>query len=270
MKVLSIINIKGGVAKTITAVNLAYNLAAVHHKRVLLIDLDPQGHSSFFYGVRCNDRPCVADVFKQPTADAIHNAMRGCALKDIPEGTQLFLLPADFRLVTANREMLIDINRSPRVLDKALRTVAHEFDHVIIDHAPSLDMATINGLCASDTVMVPVTPDEFAADGLELLCHHVQELQDDWSARLQIMGCVFTQWRPSKTAQEAVRAMNATGLPMMQSVIRATCKVPETERVHKPLLLHAPRSTAAQDYLALTEEYLQKVSQLDTQNGGGV
>lgn len=263
---LGLMNLKGGSSKTVSAVNLAWELAAEHGKRVLLVDLDPQGHSSRFFGVRSYDAPGVAEVLAERKFDV----RRAIATPELcaKRGVALDVMQANLSLLRANKEILMDCTRPQQVrLRQALDTVQGDYDFVVMDFAPSLDMATINGLVACKDVLVPVTPDDFALDGLDLLTEQIGQLRDGYAPLLRLAGCVVTNWRPTMIAAAAWETLAQSGLPVFGTRIRATCRVPESLTVRKPLRVYKPKSTAAVDYAALANEYLRMVSISDT-NGG--
>lgn len=263
---LGLMNLKGGSSKTVSAVNIAWELAAAHGKRVLLVDLDPQGHSSRFFGARSYDAPGVAEVLTQRKFDVHRAIVRPalCAKREV----DLDVLQANLSLLRANKEILMDCTRPQQVrLRQALDAVQGDYDFVVMDFAPSLDMATINGLVACKDVLVPVTMDDFALDGLDLLTEQIDQLRDGYAPRLRLAGCLVTNWRPTMISAAALDTLLQSGLPVFSTKIRATCRVPESLTVRKPLRAYKPKSTAALDYAALTEEYLQMVSNLDTRGG---
>lgn len=250
MKTLSIINMKGGVGKTTTAINVAHVLATRHSARVLLVDMDKQGNTSKFFGLYSHEWPSVADVL----------TMKDCDVAEVVRQTAfegLHIIPANMRLLAANREVLMDVSAPQQTrLKRALNSISGQYDVCIIDNAPDLNMGTINALVASDAVIVPLCIDKFAFDGLGELVEQVEGLRG-FNPALHIAGGVVTMYRRDK--------VNAVGLDVLRrsapiriykTVIRATVRVTETTYAGKPLLEYAPRSTAAQDYEALVDEIL--------------
>lgn len=263
MKTISIINMKGGVGKTTSAINIAYALATKHGQRVLIVDMDKQGNTSKFFGIYGYEAPSVADMLTVKGYDAAE------AIRD--SGYQnLHVIPANMRLLTANKEILLDMSRPQQTrLKKALDALDGSYDYCIIDNAPDIDMGTINALVASDEVLVPISIDKFAFDGLGELIDQIEALQE-FNPALHIAGCFVTMYRRNNVNTGGMQwlRMNAP-MPMFDTVIRATVRVTETTYTGKPLLLYAPRSTAAQDYEKLVLELIRKDKNVSerTQNG---
>ncbi|WP_277669042.1 ParA family protein [Caproiciproducens galactitolivorans] len=250
MKTISIINLKGGVAKTISAINIAYALAVIHGKNVLLVDNDKQGNTSKFFNVHSYDAPSLADVLtvKDFTiAQAVqHTEYKG-----------LDVLPANMYLLRANKEILLDVSRPQQTrLSKALRAVAGDYDYVVIDNAPDLNMSVINGLVACDDVLIPIKIDKFAFDGLEQLREQIEETRE-FNERIKIAGCFITMYQRNNVNLQGEQYLNSCmGLPLFKTVIHKTVKVDETTFAGKPLQAYSRNCTAAKDYAALVEEYL--------------
>lgn len=257
MKTYSIINLKGGVGKTVSAINLAHNLAAAG-KSVLLIDCDKQGNVSKFFDIWSYTGYNLSDVLTQ---------------KDFPiemtvwpkMGLNLDVLPANMSLLMANKAILIDVTRPQQTrLLNAIKSMPWPYDFCIIDCAPDINMATINALVASDAVLVPIMLDKFALDGLGELLDQVEDLRE-FNPRLHVEGCFVTNMRrDSATAGGMAWLREHSPIPVYNTAIRSTCRVVETTYAGKPLGLYAPRSTAAQDYAALTREIFENVSETDT------
>ena len=161
MKTISIINLKGGVAKTISAVNIAHILAVIHNKRVLLVDNDKQGNASKMFNLHSYDEPSVAEVLTD----------RSASLEAIITPTQyknLDLIPANMNLLRANLQILLDSSRPQQTRFRtAFKAILSDYDYCIIDNAPDINISTINALVASDDVMIPIKIDKFAFDGLK-------------------------------------------------------------------------------------------------------
>lgn len=253
MKVISIINLKGGVAKTISSINIAYILKAKHGARVLLIDNDKQGNASKFFGLYNYEMDSISDVLTRkdyPIVNAILNTRYD----------NLDLLPANMNLLRANKEILMDVSRPQQTrLRKALHSIACDYDFVVIDKAPDLNMSVINALVASQDVIIPIKIDKFAFDGLDILTEQIEDVRE-FNPDIKIAGCLVTMYQQNtvnKQGEEYLR--NNLGLPVFKTAIRKTVKVDETTFAGIPILEYARNSTAAQDYTALVDEYLSGV-----------
>ena len=162
MKTISIINLKGGVAKTLTADSMAHVLATLHNKRVLLVDNDKQGNTSKAFGVHSYDDKSISDVLTARRLDP-WEVIKKTRFENID------VMPANMTLIRANMEVLMDSTRPQQTrLRSALNTIAAEnfYDFCIIDNAPDINISTINALVASDDVIIPIKIDKYAFDGL--------------------------------------------------------------------------------------------------------
>jgi chromosome partitioning protein len=252
MKTISIINLKGGVAKSISSINIGYILAAVHGARVLLIDNDKQGNTSKFFGLYDYDHKGISEIMTE----------RGLDAADVIQHTRyegLDLITANMNLLRANKEVLLDSSRSQQTrLRKALQSASGSYDYCIIDNAPDINMSVINALVASDDVLVPIKIDKFAFDGLEVLKEQMEDLQD-FNSGLKITACFVTMFqRNVMNAQGYSWLADDSKYPMFKTVIRNTVKVGETTFEGVPLLEYAKNSTATKDYIALVAEYLER------------
>lgn len=252
MKTISLINLKGGVAKTISAINIAYILSSAYGMRVLLIDNDKQGNTSKFFGLHSYDDPSIADVLTDKTA-SIERAIKHT------QYSGLDLIPANMRLLAANRTLLIDTSRTRDYrLKRALEAVSTQYDYCVIDNAPDINISVINALMTTNDVLVPVKIDKFAFDGLEELVEQVEDVKES-NERLNFAGCFFTMYQQNNVnvqGDEWLRTMR--DYPVFDTRIRNTVKVTETTYSGMPLQVYSKNSTAARDYISLVAEYLHK------------
>ena len=269
MRVICIINFKGGVAKTISAINIAHILAAKHHKRVLLIDNDKQGNTSKFFGVHSYDAPSLADVLTSRNTNALHNAVQRTTYDNLD------ILPANMNLLHADREILLDVTRPQQTrLKKAINGMdaAYKplYDYAVIDCAPDLNMSVINALVAANDVLIPIKVDKFAFDGLDVLLEQIEDMRE-FNPQIRVAGGFVTMYSRDNVNMQGVEILSEkAGLPMFETVIRATTKVSQSTYSGEPLAVFAPKSTAAAGYDALVREYLQglNVSETNTNEGG--
>ena len=250
MTTMSIINFKGGVGKTVSAINIAHVLATVRGKRVLLVDCDKQGNVSKFFGLYGERDVTLAHVLTARKPDA-SEAVCHTGYKE------LHVIPSDMRLLGANREMLLDVTRPQQNrLAKALRHVEDLYDYCVIDCAPDINMSVINALVASRDVLVPVKIDKFTFDGLAQLSEQIEDLKE-FNPGLRLAGCFITmETRNNVNAEGAKWLEDETDYPLFRTGIRKTVKVDETTFTGKPILEYAKDCTAAKDYVKLVEEYL--------------
>jgi len=267
MKVLCIINLKGGVAKTISAVNISHILATKHGKRVLLIDNDKQGNTSKFFKMHDYADPSLADVLTSKDPSMLQKTIKHT------EYDTLHVLPANMNLLRADKEILLDVSRPQQTrLKKALQTMergGNAYDYVVIDCAPDLNMSVINAFVAAGDVLIPIKVDRFAFDGLDQLQEQIKETRE-FNPTLCIAGGFITMYtRNNVNIQGKQYLEQSAGIPMFKTVIRKTVKVDETTFAGVPLLRYARNSTAARDYDALVSEYLQNVADSSTNKGSG-
>ncbi|SHG90020.1 ParA family protein [Tepidibacter thalassicus] len=253
MKTISIINLKGGVAKTISATNIAHILAVVHNKRVLLVDNDKQGNASKMFGLHSYDKPSVAEVM----------TTRNVNLDEIIAHTQyanLDLIPANMTLLKANLEVMFDTTRPQQTRFKtALRSVEDEYDYCIIDNAPDINISTINALVASDDILIPIKIDKFAFDGLAELKEQIENTKEDLNPGLCLRGCFVTCYQRNEVNKQGEEWLKTqTEYPVFNTHIRRTEKVDESTFATTPIIEYSRRCGAARDYLKFVEEYLSK------------
>lgn len=257
MKTISIINLKGGVAKTISAVNIAHILATTHNKRVLLIDNDKQGNVSKMFGVHNYNAPSIADILTQ----------RKMALDVLgaSEYRDLSIIPANMNLLKANLEVMLDSSRPQQTrLKAACRQLENSFDYCIIDCAPDINISTINALVASDYVLIPIKIDNFAFDGLAELIEQIENVREDFNPDIKYR-CFVTCYQNNEVNRQGEEWLKErrSEYPLFDTHIRRTVKIDESTFASMPILEYSKRCGAAKDYLALVEEFLN-VSQSDT------
>ena len=251
--------VKGGVGKSVAACNLAAELAA-KSKSVLVVDLDKQGNTSKFFGVLDYDSPSVAEVMLGED-DILAAIVKGVDVWGV------HLLPCDMRMLKANRTILMDNGPRQFHLRDALKCVAGDYDYCIMDCPPDLDMGSINALCAADWVIIPVDCDRWACDGMQEIVEQIEQVQAYYNPRLKIMGALMTKYRRTRYAEDIIVQLCASGISVLETVIRYTVKVSEAAHAGMPLLEYCPDCTAAVDYRELTEEVERIVSNMDTKEG---
>ncbi len=250
--VLAVVNQKGGVGKTTTAVNLGASLAA-SEKSVLLVDLDPQGNASSGLGIERDesDRTTVyhALLGERPGRAAV-----------VPTAlANLSVLPSDPDLVGAELELVTAEGREGR-LRAALVALKNEYDYVLIDCAPSLGLLTINALVAADRVLVPLQCEYYALEGLGSLLRTVELVRGALNRDLELDGIVFTMVDARNNLARQVMKDVQTNLPgkVYETVIPRNVRLSEAPSHGKPALLYDIESKGAQSYLQLASELLTR------------
>lgn len=263
MKTISIINLKGGVAKTLTAVNMAHILAAVHNKRVLLVDNDKQGNASKMFGLHSYEAKSTADVMTEKAPD-----MAGIIAPT--QYSTLDLIPANMNLLRANLAVMVDNTRQRETrFRKAFKAIAGDYDFCIIDNAPDINISTINALVASDDVIIPIKIDKFAFDGLAELKEQIGNTQEELNPALCLRGCLVTSYqRNDVNAQGEEWLRMQKDFPVFKTHIRRTEKVDESTFAAVPIIEYSPRCGASADYLQFVREYLEMLSDSDITGKG--
>ncbi|MGY8935846.1 MAG: ParA family protein [Alphaproteobacteria bacterium] len=250
-RILAVANQKGGVGKTTTAVNLATALAATH-KKVLIIDLDPQGNASTGLGV---DR-----VARQETT---YNLLIGDAhISDVITPTMvpgLSVAPSSVDLSGAELE-LIDAPRREYRLKSVLAEVSNDFDYILIDCPPALGLLTLNAFCAAHSVLVPLQCEFYALEGLSHLVKTVNRVKRAFNSELEIQGVVLTMYDRRNNLSDMVAAdvRNHFGDKVYETVIPRNVRVSEAPSYGKPVLLYDWRCAGSQAYIHLASEVLKQ------------
>lgn len=250
--VISMCNQKGGVGKTTSTINLGAALAE-YGRRVLLVDLDPQGALSAGLGVPHYELTnTVHNLMIEPRVGIddvlIHTSVEG-----------LDLVPSNIDLSAAEIQLVNEVGRE-QTLARALRPVLDRYDYVLIDCQPSLGLLTVNALACSDGVIIPTECEFFSLRGLALLTDTVDKVRERLNARLGISGIVVTRF-DSRTvnAREVMgRVLERFGDLVFDTVIARTVRFPETSVAGEPITSWAPKSTGAQAYRALAREVIDR------------
>lgn len=250
MKTISLINNKGGVGKTTTSINLSHILSQHFSKKVLLVDLDPQGNASKFLEVEYH--VTIADILTERMS--IRNAICHTQYENLDIITANVELRTAFELISKD-DSIIEKNI---ILRNALSQVQNDYDFCIIDNAPALTIGTDNALVASDEVIVPLHIDVYSFWGLSQLTDIMQKARDTNPALL-FKGCLVTQYIKDETSEEYREGLrNQENYPVFNTHIRETKKMRESTFYKEPITEYSRRSAAAVDYMKLAEEYLKK------------
>jgi chromosome partitioning protein len=254
-RIFAITNQKGGVGKTTTCVNLAASIAAAN-RRVLLVDLDPQGNATMGSGV--DKRALRETVYELLIGAAGIRAVRLRA----PAGAY-DLLPANRELAGAEVEM-VDLERRELRLKEALHGVEDEYDFILIDCPPALNLLTVNGLTAAQAVVIPMQCEYYALEGLSDLVATIKKVRGHLNPALQIEGLLRTMYDPRNTLAQQVSAqlIEHFGEKVYRTVIPRNVRLAEAPSHGVPILNFDRTSKGAQAYLALADEVLSRQEQI--------
>lgn len=249
-KIFSVTNQKGGVGKTTTGINLAHSLAQ-YGQRVLLVDLDPQGNASSGSGIdRDTQQYTVYEVLMDPSA--IRNAV--------------LITRSGYDIVASNRELsgalveLVNAQHREFRLREALHSVRDQYDFILIDCPPALDLLTVNALSASDAVIIPMQCEYFALEGLTELVGTIRKIRETLNPNLSIEGLLRTLYdgRNSLTLEVSTQLKNHFGDKVYSTIIPRNVRLAEAPSYGKPALEYDKRSKGARAYLALANEVLER------------
>lgn len=250
-RIIAIANQKGGVGKTTTAINLSASLASLG-KKVLAIDMDPQGNMSSGLGIDKNEvEKTVYDLI-------IENiGIEECICEEVIEN--LDVLPSNIDLSAAEIE-LIGVDNKEYILRDEVNKVKEKYDFIIIDCPPALSMLTINAMTTSDSVLVPIQCEYYALEGLSQLIHTIELVQERLNPALEIEGVVFTMYdaRTNLSLQVVENVKDNLNQNIYKTIIPRNVRLAEAPSYGMPINLYDPKSKGTESYLLLAEEVINK------------
>ncbi len=251
VRIIAVTNQKGGVGKTTTSINLSAALAEAG-KKVLLVDADPQGNATSGIGLEKNQLPItIYQMFLQEAT-----------IEQVTQSTcvdGLWVLPANKNLSGAEIE-LIAVEEREYILKRHLEQVKDQYDFIIIDCPPALNLITINALTAANTVLVPIQCEYFAMEGLEQLLHTVNLVKQRLNHALELEGVVFTMFdaRTNLSLQVVEEVKKGLGSSIYRTIIPRNVRLGEAPSHGLPITLYDSKSKGAESYRLLAEEVIEK------------
>lgn len=249
-KIIAITNQKGGVGKTTTAINLSAAMAE-KGKKVLVVDIDPQGNTTSGLGIEKNELENT--VYELMLGECSINE---CMIENVFEN--LSIIPTNVNLAAAEIE-LIDEDHKEYKLKNELDYVKDKFDYIFIDCPPSLSMLTVNAMTASNTVLVPIQCEYYALEGLSQLIHSVNLVKRKLNPELDMEGVVFTMYdsRTNLSAQVVENVKEVLEHKIFDTLIPRNIRLAEAPSYGMPITQYDPKSTGAESYLKLAEEIIE-------------
>lgn len=249
-KIIAITNQKGGVGKTTTSVNLSACIAKLG-KKVLLIDMDPQGNASSGLGIdKDNLELCIYDVL-----------INGMTMNDVIVPTalkKLKIAPASIDLAGAGVE-LVNLPKREHILKKALKEVKDDYDFIFIDCPPSLDLLTLNAMTAADGVLIPIQSEFYALEGVSQLINTVNLVIKSLNEKLEVEGVLLTMFdgRTNLSIQVADEVKKFFTTKVYKTIIPRNVRLSEAPSYGEPIIIYDPKSKGAEVYMKLAKEVIK-------------
>ena len=250
-RAIAIANQKGGVGKTTTAINLSACLAA-KRKKVLVIDMDPQGNTTSGFGVEKNELENT--VYELILGEC---SVEECLIKNVVKNVSI--IPSNVNLAAAGIE-LIGVDKKEYILKNEIDWIRDQYDFIIIDCPPSLSMLTINAMTTADTVLVPIQCEYYALEGLSQLIHTVNLVRERLNPTLDIEGIVFTMYdaRTNLSMQVVENVKDHLNQKVYKTMIPRNIRLAEAPSYGMPINLYDAKSAGAESYMALADEVIKR------------
>ena len=248
-RIIAIANQKGGVGKSTTAINLSASLAEAG-KKVLIIDIDPQGNTTSGVGVEKEN--LESTLYELLLGDC---QLSDCLISDIYEN--LSIIPSNVDLAAAEIE-LVGVENREFLLKRQIDKIRDQYDFIIMDCPPSLNILTINAMTTADSVIVPIQCEYYALEGLTQLIHTIELVQDRLNGNLEIEGVVFTMYdaRTNLSMQVVENVKNNLDQHVYETIIPRNVRLAEAPSYGMPIIMYDKKSAGAESYRRLAEEVM--------------
>lgn len=250
-RTIAVANQKGGVGKTTTTINLSASLAA-KGKKVLVIDMDPQGNTTSGFGIDKNDLENT--VYELILGEC---SIQECLMRNIVDNVSM--IPSNVNLAAAEIE-LIGVDKKEFILKNEVDWIRDQYDFVVIDCPPSLSMLTVNAMTTADTVLVPIQCEYYALEGLSQLIHTVNLVRERLNPTLNIEGILFTMYdsRTNLSTQVVENVKNHLNQRIYKTMIPRNIRLAEAPSYGMPISMYDPKSAGAESYMALADEVIRR------------
>lgn len=250
-RIIAIANQKGGVGKTTTSINLTASLAA-KGKKVLLIDVDPQGNATSGFGLDKNNLENT--IYELILGEC---SIQDCIVKNVIDNVSI--LPSNVNLAAAEIE-LIGVENKEYILKKEVEWINDQFDFILIDCPPSLSMLTVNAMTTANSVLVPIQCEYYALEGLSQLIHTVNLVKERLNPNLVMEGILFTMYdsRTNLSMQVVENVKNHVTQNIYKTVIPRNIRLAEAPSYGMPINVYDPKSAGAESYMSLADEVINR------------